>query len=740
MQIEGIYGKCIFHNNKNGFSVFFLKLFNRDKEGDEEYLCRGTVGLYTEGIPLILEGDFSDKKDDKGRKIFLAQKASIGISSRESMKSFVLACLPSGFKNVAAEKICNSFEKNGITYENLPVSVQKDNFVNVICDAKVRSLDKFRAGYIAKNMRELISQNVLYDKLSPYGVSYEQIIKLRNTFHGRTTTRLKKDPYDCFYEMGLPFKNADLYARDHGIDFCSKVRLERLLELAKNCMEQLGHCFLTEDEFLPFFRAVEQRYSAFRAMIPRNLILLEMNFCPYIKLMDFENKSYVYSARLNDAEAVVTHELIRLARNTKKLLTKEQIEEAKQTYGKKLDDIQLTTLDLLSDSEICFLIGGPGTGKTTTLDAVIKTIQRYLPGSLIELCAPTGRAAQRMKEQTSMEAKTIHAMLEYHYIAGGDCIPTYNQNNKLTADVIIVDEFSMVGLELFSRLIAAAKDGTKFIFVGDWNQLQPVEPGSVLHDMVDSGQFKYVKLEKTHRQDEGSSIIQNSYNILWGIESLTEDDSTIIKRFENNDLARNCLMDTFKEEYNSDRQQELMILVPQRIGNNGTVSINGEIQRILHKTDEPHVTFGDNLFYENDKVMTIKNNYIDELGYYNGDIWRIKDTHSSEKIALVSPEGDGLDLPREFFEDLSLAYATTVHKAQGSEAKTCIIYLPDDVNSHLINRSLLYTATTRASKKLIIISSGDTLERFIKSETATRRNSMMTKRIKKAFEELKETA
>ena len=737
MKIEGTYGKSLFHNKKNGYSVFTLKLFKTDDKGRDYFVCKGIVCDFAKDIPLILDGEIVTETtpDKEVREFFAVENFEVALSCHESLKSFILACLPPHFREAAAEKICKALEDKGITYENITQYIGRQELEDVINGAKVKGFNKLKTRFVVKLMNEFIAQNSLFDQLSTYGADYHQVIKLRNTFHGRTIKRLAKDPYDCFWEMGLSFKNADMYARDHGMDFCDKVRLERLLELTKHKMESCGNCFLEEVEFLKFFRRVEKVCSAYPAKIPRNLLYLEMNFCPHIRLVNFKNGLYVYSAELSEAEYSVTSDIIRLTRSSRVLLNEMQIREAKDLFGEKLDDVQVTCFDLLSDTAMCFLIGGPGTGKTTTLDAVIKAIEYYCPGAEIALCAPTGRAAQRMKEQTGREACTVHKLLEYHYIEGNQSIPTYNQSNKLSADVIIVDEFSMVGLGLFSKLIAAAKNGAKFIFVGDWNQLQPVEPGSLLHDMVNSGKFNKVELKKSHRQEEKSSIISNAYKMLWGNVTLKEDDSTIIKRFNNNGEARNYLMDVFKEKFDPNNQADLLIVAPQRVGDNGTESLNAEFQRIIHKTDEPHISFGEKVFYENDKVMTIRNNYSDDSRYYNGDIWSVKDTLRTDKISLQSPYGDAIDMSKGDFDDLRLAYACTVHKAQGSEAKTCVVFLPDDVSSSLITRSLLYTAATRAAKTLILISSGDMLEKFIRSTSVARRNSMMTERIINAFED-----
>ena len=336
------------------------------------------------------------------------------------------------------------------------------------------------------------------------------------------------------------------------------------------------------------------------------------------------------------------------------------------------------------------------------------------------VCAPTGRAAERIKEASGLDAFTIHLLMEYR-IEDGQAYPMRNENNPIDADFIIIDEFSMVGIFLFKNFLNAVTNTTKLLFVGDWNQLPSVEPGFLLHDLVNSKKFPYCKLTSTHRQKENSSICVNRDLILSGDTDLKQDDHFVIQRFHNDTEARMKMKDIFETMYDKDNFQKLHVITPQQTGIIGVQGLNLLAQEIFHTADEDHICYGDDCFYIDDKVMTTKNVYGDE-SYYNGNLWTIHD-FGIDEITLSSTDETNVKIHEDHYEDISLAYATTIHKFQGSEGDIMVIVLPSDIAPSMISRSILYTAETRAIEKVIILSSENMLERFIKAEMHQKRNS-----------------
>ena len=431
-----------------------------------------------------------------------------------------------------------------------------------------------------------------------------------------------------------------------------------------------------------------------------------------------------------------------------------EIEAAIRNIEKKtemeLDEHQAEAVKEAVRNGLLVITGGPGTGKTTTINTIIKYFE--LEGMDIFLAAPTGRAAKRMSETTGYEARTIHRMLELN--GGMDTGSTAgferNERNPLETDVIIIDEMSMVDISLMYSLLKAVVAGTRLILVGDVNQLPSVGPGSVLKDIIDSGAFHTVKLTKIFRQASTSDIIVNAHKINNGEEVSLDNKSMdffFLKRYDADKII-NVTLQLIKQKlpkFVNATEYDIQVLTPMRKGLLGVERLNGILQAYMNPADKSkrEKEYRGTIFREGDKVMQIKNNYqieweirtkfglcVDKgMGIFNGDTGIIEEINDfAETMTISFDEGRKVEYPFKLLEELELAYAVTIHKSQGSEYPAVVIPLLSGPRM-LMNRNLLYTAVTRAKKCVTIVGDEQTFYEMIQNNSQQRRYSGLRDRI-----------
>ena len=423
--------------------------------------------------------------------------------------------------------------------------------------------------------------------------------------------------------------------------------------------------------------------------------------------------------------------------------------EAQQ--GLSLDELQRKAVKTSIGHGLMILSGGPGTGKTTTINTIIQFFESE--GLDILLAAPTGRAAKRMTEATGFEARTIHRLLEMNGTMeeGQSAKFERNEENPLEADVIIIDEMSMVDIHLFEALLSAVSVGTRLIMVGDRNQLPSVGPGQVLHDLIESGSFPVVILKKIFRQAGESDIVVNAHKINDGEKISFDNKSKDFFLLERNDanVIYKHMIQLIREKlppYVDANPYDIQVLTPMRKGALGVEILNGILQKYLNppSPDKREYQAGERLFRERDKVMQIKNNYqitwevrsrygipIDKgMGIFNGDTGVIKEIHENAQTLTVEYDEHRLvDYPFSALDEIELAYAVTIHKSQGSEYPAVILPLLSGPRM-LFNRNLLYTAVTRARKCVTILGSSKTVQEMIDNAKENRRYTGLNDRIK----------
>ena len=431
-----------------------------------------------------------------------------------------------------------------------------------------------------------------------------------------------------------------------------------------------------------------------------------------------------------------------------------EIEAAIRNIEKKtemeLDEHQVEAVKEAVRNGLLVITGGPGTGKTTTINTIIKYFE--LEGMDIFLAAPTGRAAKRMSETTGYEARTIHRMLELNggMDTGSAAGFERNERNPLETDVIIIDEMSMVDISLMYSLLKAVVAGTRLILVGDVNQLPSVGPGSVLKDIIDSGAFHTVKLTKIFRQASTSDIIVNAHKINNGEEVSLDNKSMdffFLKRYDADKII-NVTLQLIKQKlpkFVNATEYDIQVLTPMRKGLLGVERLNGILQAYMNPADKSkrEKEYRGTIFREGDKVMQIKNNYqieweirtkfglcVDKgMGIFNGDTGIIEEINDFAEIMTISfDEGRKVEYPFKLLEELELAYAVTIHKSQGSEYPAVVIPLLSGPRM-LMNRNLLYTAVTRAKKCVTIVGDEQTFYEMIQNNSQQRRYSGLRDRI-----------
>ena len=546
---------------------------------------------------------------------------------------------------------------------------------------------------------------------------------------------IKRNPYILCDEIhGIGFEKADNVAKSLGIENYKEERVKAGIKyLLSYNGTQNGHMFLPLDKFIP---AVTQTLAtdedtAFKAI--EELVSLNQ-----LVIKKYNGRSCVYLQNYFEAEKYVSEKLQMLDNFCPKIETSDigrMIMRIESEFGVEYAAMQKKAIVNSVNNGVMVLTGGPGTGKTTVIRAVIRVFDEL--GYKIALAAPTGRAAKRMSESTLQEAKTIHRLLEMDFSNDKQPVFRRNESMKLEENVIIIDEASMVDTMLFAALLHAVKPGARLILIGDSDQLPSVGAGNVLNDIIKSDRFNTVELKEIFRQDEESLIITNAHAINEGeYPTLTSKNSDFffLARDDDEAIARTvaelCSV-RLPKTYGKDIVNDIQVITPSRKGNAGTEVLNSLLQRALNpKNDQKkEKKVRDVVFREGDKVMQIKNNYDiewendrkDGIGIFNGDIGTIKEIDAkNERMKIVFDDNRCVDYDFSLLDELEHAYAITVHKSQGSEYPVVIIPMYN-FNMRLMTRNLLYTAVTRAQKMVILVGRADVVQRMVDTNKPVKR-------------------
>ncbi len=701
----------IFISEENGFGVFSGK---STPDGSKRIIV-GNLFDVREGDTIEVSGEeiFHPRF---GIQIKVNTYTNILPEDNEGIVKFLSSGRIKGIGRKTAQKIVERFGNQ--TFEIIKNNPDQLNTIKGLRKKSITELE--RSMKESKMLRELIV------KLSSFGIGSETVFKIYKEYGDDSMEVLKQNPYMMIGTIrGIGFKRADAVARSLEIPLNSEERIKAgIYFILEQNLERKGHIYIPENELILssvslLSIASSDIDSVIISMINNNELVREEIpepvFLSYKNLM-VEKSIAEYLKRLSEGKKV--------NRNVKpEFNISDEVGNIELTLEQR--DAVVSALN----NKITIITGGPGTGKTTIIRAIIDSFQNN--NMKFFIAAPTGRAAKRIEEASGYQTATIHRMLK---INPETMEFAYNEGNPLKADVILIDEFSMVDTFIFYHLLRALKRDTSLIIIGDMDQLPSVGPGNVLRDMINSNYFETIYLKRNFRQTENSLIIENAYRIKKGdrifVKPYSEDlDFVLINstdpKIVNEKILR--IIDYHKENFTFN-SFDYQILSPIYRGESGIDNINKIVQGRFN--DSEYIIKNEKKsFKKYDKVMQLKNNYEKEV--FNGEQGIIVEKNSD--MLFIDFAGNIIEYSIDELDELTLSYAISIHKSQGSEYDFLIIVLLPS-QSAMLNRELLYTAVTRAKKKIFVISNEDTLKRAISNSTPNHRRTLLPLRLKERFE------
>lgn len=735
-RFKGYIDKIVYRNEDNGYTVFELEV-----DGDIQ-TCVGMVPYVSEGEYVEVTGEYTEHSV-YGQQLRVDTCEDIPPEDEKSVERYLGSGAIKGVGVALAGRIVRRFKA-----DTLRIIEQEPERL-----AEIKGISMRMAMEISDNVTAKRDMRNAMIFLQDYGISMGLAAKIYNQYGPSVYTILKENPYRLADDIaGVGFKIADDIAVKMGIQADSDFRIKSgimytLLQATGN-----GHIYLPYDELLEQLvllldtqiRDIESQLT--ELAMEKKVVVKEDVTQEGIPVRMVYGASYYYM------EMSVAYALKALdaQENIDEKTVLDRIRRIELAEKIELDDKQRDAVLQAVRSGFLVITGGPGTGKTTTINTII----RYFEGADmdIRLAAPTGRAAKRMTEATGCEAQTIHRMLELTGAPEDDRSAGFarNEENPIEADVIIIDEMSMVDIFLMNSLLKAVTPGTRLILVGDVNQLPSVGPGNVLRDIIASDRFKVVKLTKIFRQATESDIIVNAHRINAGEKFAigpSSKDFIFLRRDEPGNVigAMITLVSQKLPKYVSARPFDIQVLTPTRKGMLGVEKLNGVLQEYLNPkaAGKQEKELNNTIFREGDKVMQIKNNYqlewetrgkygiaVDHgMGVFNGDMGVIDNINFySEQLTVKFEDDKYVEYPFKQLDELELAYAVTVHKSQGSEYPAVVIPLLNGPKM-LMNRNILYTAVTRAKKCVCIVGTEEVFYGMVENGNEQRRYSTLAKRI-----------
>jgi len=727
--IKGYVDHIIYRNTENGYTVLVLIC------EEEELTCVGIFSDIVEGENIEAKGEFTEHPV-YGRQFKVSSFEEKAPEDEVAIERYLGSGAIKGIGLALAARIVRRFKKD--TFRIIEEEPERLAEVKGISERKAREI----ADQV--NAKKDLRQAMIF--LQQYNISTTLAVKIYNYYGSRIYGVLKENPYQMADDIeGVGFKTADEIARRAGIRTDSDFRIRSGILYALLQATAEGHTYLPMEE-------LTQRTSQLLEIDGEYIEKHYMNLAIDRKIImrQKENQTQIYAASFFHMEANTAAMLKQLdvSYNVPDAEIEKRIKRIEKQTNIELDEQQIWAVKEAVRNGLLVITGGPGTGKTTTINTIIRYFE--MEGMDIFLGAPTGRAAKRMSETTGFEARTIHRMLEVNGGAEGTGGFERNEKNPLETDVIIIDEMSMVDITLMHALLKAVLAGTRLILVGDVNQLPSVGPGCVLKDIIDSNQFHTVKLNKIFRQASTSDIIVNAHKINNGEDVVLDNKSMdffFLKRYEADKII-NVTLQLIKQKlpkFVDATEYDIQVLTPTRKGLLGVENLNTVLQKYLNPADSSkrEKEHGGTIFREGDKVMQIKNNYqleweirskyglcIDKgTGVFNGDTGIIEEiNYFAETLTVSFDEGRMVEYPFKLLEELELAYAITIHKSQGSEYPAVVIPLFQGPRM-LMNRNLIYTAVTRAKKCVTIVGDDEVFAAMVENNSQLKRYSGLYDRL-----------
>lgn len=720
----------IYRNSDNGYTVLNLV------SGEEEITCVGIFTDIAEGENIEAEGDYT-AHPTYGNQFKVERFEEKAPEDEEAIERYLGSGAIKGIGLALAARIVRRF---------------KDDTFRIIEEeperlSEIKGISERKAMEIAAQVNEKRDLRQAMIFLQQYGITMNLAVKVYAEYGQDVYGIIKENPYRLADDIaGVGFRTADEIASKVGIRTDSDFRIKSGILYTLLQASSEGHTFLPQEE-------LTKRASNLLEVEPQYIEQHYMDLAIERKIMmkQMEEQTQIYAATFYYMEANTATMLngLNVTYDVPDIEIEQRIRKIEKQTGMTLDEHQVTAVKEAVRNGLLIITGGPGTGKTTTINTIIRYFE--LEGMDIFLAAPTGRAAKRMSETTGFEARTIHRMLELNGGMDGSAGFERNETNPLETDVIIIDEMSMVDISLMTSLLKAVVAGTRLILVGDVNQLPSVGPGSVLKDIIDSGKCNVVMLTKIFRQASESDIIVNAHKINRG-EEVTLDNKSMdfffLKRYDA-DVIINVTLQLIKQKlpkFVDATPYDIQVLTPMRKGLLGVERLNGILQQYMNPPEKGknEKEYGSTLFREGDKIMQTRNNYqleweirskygltIDKgTGVFNGDMGVIREINDyTEMMTVEFDEGRMVEYPFKLLEELELAYAITIHKSQGSEYPAVVIPLLSGP-AMLMNRNLLYTAVTRARKCVTLVGNDGTFNQMIQNTSQQKRYSGLANRLR----------
>ena len=720
VEISGVVESVIYHNENNGYAVFRLA----DEDEDRTVIVVGAMPFIGAGEYVIVSGVWT-RHSSYGEQLKAVSAERIMPTDESAILTYLSSGNISGIGPVTAKRIVDNFGE-----ESLEVIERSPRRL-----AQIQGITEKKAEEISASFRRQRSIRKLMQDLLEYDIQPHVVLLLYKWYGELSGELVSENPYILTNEnFGVEFDNADRMAADLGFESDSEKRVDAgvLFELEYNLRG--GHVFIPVEKL---------------ADAAAGLLKVERTLC--IEAIDrlclreavvserVANVTACYLKRLHETENSAAAELIRLAQAEPPAVGRMDkiFEEVSSELGLEFDTRQMEAIRTAAVSRVMLLTGGPGTGKSTSVRGMTAVFDKL--GFKTVLCSPTGRAAKRLSELCGREATTIHRLLEVDFTDSPTFMFKRGREDPINADVVILDETSMVDISLLNSLLLALRGDARLIMVGDPDQLPSVGPGNVLRDLLRSGRINTVRLTEIFRQAENSNIVLNAHRINRGEFpqlKYTQGDFYFVARNSAASTAE-TIVDLCKTRLPKSMgvdPSQIQVLTPTRRGEAGTASLNAMLQKALNPEAEGKAErrFGDYTFRTGDRVMHIRNNYDlawraaegagSGLGVFNGDIGVVLEIDNRSETAIVRYDDRLVDYPFDLLNELEPAYAMTVHKSQGSEYKA-VVLAAADAPRQLLSRSVLYTAVTRAQELLVIVGSDSVLQRMVENNEKHNRYS-----------------
>ena len=718
IKIRCIVERITYQNRENGYTVLKVNV----KGYDDLVTVVGSLLDANVGSVLLIDGDW--KIDTKYGRQFVAQKWEETMpASIYGIEKYLGSGLIKGVGPKFAKRIVQKYGTDTLTV----IEENPDALIEVegIGIKRVRMIKE------SWERQKEVKNIMLF--LQDHGVSTSFAAKIYKTYGNESIDKVKENPFRLADDIwGIGFKTADSIAEKLGFGKETYVRLRSGIMYTLSTLADEGHVFAAREQLIEKAVALleaEQEYivMTMEQMLKEKDLIQEEEaiYLPPFYYAETGTANKLLKLYMQPAEDKLWMRLAKIRKETGNHNLSVDVEKIEATVNMKYDEVQADAIRQAALAKIMVLTGGPGTGKTTTTQGIIAAYRAY--GLSILLAAPTGRAAKRMTEATGLEAKTIHRLLE--------CKPPEgyqkNEENPLTGDVLIVDECSMIDIILMNSLLKAIPPNMRLILVGDIDQLPSVGAGNVLRDIIEAGKFPVIRLTRIFRQAQTSRIIMNAHRINQGkmpdISNGKETDFFFVQKEEAEDAVTEIvkLVKNNLPKYYNTPSSMIQVLTPMQRGVVGATNLNLALQEALNPSGEGLRRSG-SIFRAEDKVMQIRNNYDKEV--FNGDIGIIISIDLEDRSLKVDFDGRQIQYDVTELDEIVHAYATTIHKAQGSEYP--IVVMPILMNHYvMLQRNLIYTGITRAKKILVIVGTKKALAYAVNNVTVNKRNTLLMERL-----------